>query len=80
MLPEQVDRSAEIPEVSTPTSNVLPKENAATMVSLSTLIVSMAEPSSRLEEPGVAKAPLIEDGARVARPISPQRLLLSLQC
>ena len=53
------------------TSDVLLDEEDATVVSPSTLVISRAEPSPSLEKAEAAEASLIEDGARVAGPISP---------
>ena len=52
-LPDLVDKEVVILEVSAPTSEVLLEEDAIIVASLSTLVISKAEPSPRLEEVGV---------------------------
>ena len=66
-----VDREMEIPEENAPTTDVLPEEDVVTVASPSTLVVSGAEPSLRVEGVRAAEALLIEDGARVPGSVGP---------
>ena len=67
---KQANRETEILENAL-TIDVLPEEDAATVASPSTLVVSGAEPSPRLDELRAAEAPLIKDGAKVHGPVGP---------
>ena len=68
-LSKPVDRGIETPTENAPATDVLPKEDAITVASPSTPIVSGAGPSLRLEGTEAAKASLLEGGSRVPDPV-----------